>query len=151
MFPLTHLIRVLIAYLVSWLKNRSKPSGDEIEKLAEEGDIKNSRKLEYWSGCAKETYLLTEKGSRMSFSNTDFSFEFTFNFYILCVHKHAHPILSVEVQKNLQESVLFHHLGFVVQVIIRLGGKCHDKLNYLTVPGSVSCEIQVDLTGLHSN
>lgn len=54
MFPLTHLIRVLIAYLVSWLKNRSKPSGDEIEKLAEEGDIKNSRKLEYWSGCAKE-------------------------------------------------------------------------------------------------
>lgn len=43
--------------LFGWLAEKQVkrwPSGDEIEKLAEEGDFKSSRKLECWSGCAKE-------------------------------------------------------------------------------------------------
>lgn len=43
--------------LFNWLAAKQVKiwtSGNKIEKLAEEEDIKSSRKLEYWSACAKE-------------------------------------------------------------------------------------------------
>lgn len=102
MFQLTHLIKVPIVYLVGWLKNKSKDGLlVETEMLVEEGNIKTPRNWNTGVDMPRKTYLLIEKGSRMSFTNTDF---FLLKLHLSCVlyvHEHVHPILSVEVGEEL--------------------------------------------------